>query len=383
MADAKKKTTPAKPAVKAAKTTKKPTTKAAAAQATQTKQVMGSMVLTGQHFHNCVIMTDFNCGTANAQVEMRFRNVFLYTSGQIAESAFLPTTLKRSPWVAQNGPKITPAVINLMDIPFGNIDNASFSLYTFYRALGKSTRPNIFVHVTDPGVGFGDDRSILVTDIGNVFIGPNNGSLGMMVAYFASRDIAFTLHRINKQKVVEMERIRMQQPGYHMPSTFHGRDLMAVVAGMIAGGIAPAEFALDEKSDFLPIMNRFSADITTLPLRVGEKVPFFAFRDNTYGNLKTNISAAPDLLHDLIRDKAVFRVEKPAKCRLTSRKIKFKANHVFADTKTHEPLLYLGSTFSPNWDERFVELAINLGNAGNRLDMSHMFAEQLFISRLA
>lgn len=365
------------------KTTKAPEKKAApkktAAKSTA-KVTKTAKKETVRRYHNCVIMTDFNCGTANAQVEMRFKNVFMYTAGLLEESKHFPKEMTLMSWAKKEQPVLSPSIINIMDIPFGNVDSAAFSMYACYRALGKSTRPNVFIHVTDPGVGFGDDRCVMITDEGNVFVGPNNGSLGMMAAYFHSRDIHYDIYRIDKQKVEQQERIRMQQDGYHIPSTFHGRDIMAVVAGMVAGGVDPKALAVDEANAYPVLVNQFAGDITMPPLRRGDKVPFYAYRDNTYGNLKTNLTCAPDTLNALIKDGSEYRITKPGG--FINRSIKFKANHVFADMTPGHPLLYLGSTFSPNWDERFIELAVNLGNAGDRLNIDPMRAEKLYIERI-
>jgi S-adenosylmethionine hydrolase len=52
------------------------------------------------------------------------------------------------------------------DIPQRNIDFAAFALNDL------ALRPNqeIFIHVTDPRVGNGEDRSILVTQNNGIFI---------------------------------------------------------------------------------------------------------------------------------------------------------------------------------------------------------------------
>lgn len=328
-----------------------------------------------RYYKNLVILTDFHCGIANAQIELKFRNIFRYAAIQLEESKRLPTDIPRADWVFNKLPEEPPYVVNIHNIPFGNIDYASYALYSCYRALGKGMWPNIFIHVTDPGVGAGNDRSLLITDEDNVFIGPNNGTLGMMVQYFRERKVPYQLFPLNQELIEEMEQLRTDSPSYIMPRTFHGRDFMAVVAGLVAAGVKPQHVAL--KADvFEPVINDFATRLVTLPERVGGEESCFAFKDNTFGNLKTNISIDPLAFATLVDEEAVFEVTHGKKTHT------FKAGHVFADMAKGEALLYLGSTFSATWDERFVELAINMGSAAEVLNCGETHnAEKLKIRR--
>jgi S-adenosylmethionine hydrolase len=335
-----------------------------------------------QAYRNLVIVTDFNCDISNAQMEMRFRNVLAWTQEESIKRTLMPQEIPLPPTAIEAAP---PAVVHVTDVPYGNIDHAAHALYACYRALGRS-RPNIFIHVTDPGVGRENNRSILVTDYGNTFIGPNNGSLGLMKAYFEERDIPSTLWQLDQDKIEELEQHRMEEPTYHIPRTFHGRDIFAVTAGLLAGGVPPASLAQDKKSKG-PTQTSYAQHLQPLPLQMKQPVRAHAFRDNTYGNLKTSLLLDALSFDQLVEENAHFRVSAPASgpwWRFKTRTTIFPARQVFADLPAGAPLLYLGSTFAPEWDQRLVELAINMGNASMTLGLPRSFsgAQSLIIERI-
>lgn len=338
-------------------------------------------------YKNMMLITDFNCGVANAQIELRFQNVFLHTTQQLAKGMLgsIHERLKPASWstahIYRERP-FTPTSIH--NVPFGNIDFAAYANYCCYRALGSNTRPNIFIHVTDPGVGFGKDRSILVTDEHNVFVGPNNGSLGLMAEYFDSRKISYDIFKIDIPFIEELERSRTGSPTYILPHTFHGRDLFAVVAGLIAGGVEPRSLGLTEED---PIIKRpYAERIQRIPTDIGESAQVQVFRDNTAGNIKTSFSIDQTSFDRLVAEGAKYRVSKSRdagfKLPFSTRQMTFPAKNVFADMKAGAPLLYLGSTFAVNWDERFIELAINMGNAGQALDISPLYGSEMTLTRI-
>lgn len=318
-------------------------------------------------FQNLVILTDFGDDVANAQIEMRFRNVAQWVHEERTKRTLMPAdiTLPKAAAAAVN-----PAVMHVTDIPFGNIDYAGYALYCCYRALGRS-RPNVFIHVCDPGVGAADDRCILQTDYGNTFIGPDNGTLGLLKTYFADRGIKSTLWQLDRDRLEELEQHRMEEPSYHIPRTFHGRDIFAVAAGLVAGGVPIASFA-EQKDVARLIGTNFAEKLTSLPLKLNADILCFAFRDNTYGNLKTNLMLDGLTFDQLIEEDAVFQAV-PANASFWqggfSRRITFSVRRVFSDVSRGAGVLYLGSTFAPEWDSRLVELALNLGNVAQKLGL--------------
>ncbi len=336
-------------------------------------------------FKNLVIVTDFGCGIANAQVEMRFRNVMQWVQEEVVERNTMPEEITLPELPKDNLPNI-PSVMHVMDIPFGNTDYCAYSLYTCYRTLGRS-RPNLFIHACDPGVGSGENRSILVNDYGNVFVGPDNTSLGLLKAYFDERGIPSKLWRIDLEKIEELEQYRMQEPSYHIPLTFHGRDVFAVVAGLLAGGVKPEDLASKEVKKG-PVLGDYADGITPMPQRLGEKINCFAFRDNTYGNLKTNLTLDALTYDQLVEEEAIFKVtykiSKPKFWQFKTRSLMFVTKRIFSDVKNGEPILYLGSTFAPEWDERFVEVAVAMDNVAMKLGLprSYVTSVPLTIERV-
>ncbi len=337
-----------------------------------------------RYFQNMVVLTDFNCGIANAQIEMRFRNVFQYVMEQIQTRTTLPKKVGL-PTLPKGLVVEAPAVISVHDIPFANVDYAAYALYSCMRALGRSA-PNLYVHVTDPGVGDAQDRSILVTDIGNTYIGPNNGSLALLKTYFKQRDIIYETYFIDHEKVEQLEQHRMEEPTYHIPRTFHGRDIFAVVAGFIAGGMHPKILCKSRQSPKV-VETTYAKGIQPLPEKLRTPVEACVFRDNTFGNLKTNLTIDALMFDQLVEDKAIFRITHHVEKGLLGKRksvFEFQAKRVFADLKKSELLLYLGSTFAPAWDDRFVELAVNMGNVSQLLGLprSYTGAHMLTVERL-
>jgi S-adenosylmethionine hydrolase len=82
---------------------------------------------------------------------------------------------------------------------------------------------SVFMCVVDPGVGTGRD-GVVVTSGGRWFVGPDNGLLSII----AARNSGSKIWRINwKPETVS--------------ATFHGRDIFAVIAALIAKGEFPED----------------------------------------------------------------------------------------------------------------------------------------------
>ena len=104
-------------------------------------------------------------------------------------------------------------------LPAFNIGSAAFLLGCIFRDFPDRT---IFVCVVDPGVG--SERPIIIASVGNYyFIAPDNGVLSAVFA-----DPEFT--RVYKATA---EHFFLPSPS----KTFHGRDIMAPLAGWISKGV--------------------------------------------------------------------------------------------------------------------------------------------------
>jgi S-adenosylmethionine hydrolase len=101
---------------------------------------------------------------------------------------------------------------------------AAFLLATSYRYFPKGT---IHVAVVDPGVG-GPRRPILAACDGHLFVGSDNGLLGLI----AERGEPSSVRAITAARY-------FLQP---VSATFHGRDIFAPVAGHLSLGAEPDRF---------------------------------------------------------------------------------------------------------------------------------------------
>lgn len=89
--------------------------------------------------------------------------------------------------------------------------------------------PGIHLAVVDPGVG--SLRAILIVETarGDVFIGPDNG---LLIPALEKLGGSLKVYCVDHTWISEK----------HISSTFHGRDVMAPIAGFLAAGRSPSEF---------------------------------------------------------------------------------------------------------------------------------------------
>jgi len=138
--------------------------------------------------------------------------------------------------------------------------------------LGKSWKffPDGTIHiaVVDPGVGT-DRKALVLYREGHFFVGPDNGLFSEVMEGAK----AFSIHA---QKVVTSS----------ISNTFHGRDLFAPVAGMLASGRNHHDFCEEIPMDSLvtcPLSH-------SIELGSDEIIGEVLFVDH-FGNLVTNIEA--------------------------------------------------------------------------------------------
>lgn len=110
-------------------------------------------------------------------------------------------------------------VIDLLhDAPMFNPQASAYLLNALCRQFETGT---IFVGVVDPGVGHQARRPVIVQADGQWFVGPDNG-LFNVVAQAAKECRVWEIH--------------WQPPA--LSASFHGRDLFAPIAAMLAQGVA-------------------------------------------------------------------------------------------------------------------------------------------------
>ena len=151
--------------------------------------------------------------------------------------------------------------------PRGNVKTAALALTRAIQYLPDG----VCLAVVDPGVGTARLALAVETPWG-VFVGPDNGLLSPAVAMVggASRIVS-----------IENPEAMIPSPG----ETFHGRDVFAPAAALIAAGDAALE-------DLGPLVDGDSVQPMLLPLAEidGGMVSGEAWWVDTFGNVQTNIA---------------------------------------------------------------------------------------------
>ena len=110
-------------------------------------------------------------------------------------------------------------------VPAYDVEAGAFWIERFYRYLPRGT---IHVCVVDPGVGTAR-RILLVEQAGQLFLGPDNGLLSPVAGAEGA-------------VVRGIGQAFLRDAGLGSPSaTFHGRDLFAPLAGLLAAGACRPE----------------------------------------------------------------------------------------------------------------------------------------------
>ena len=192
------------------------------------------------------------------------------------------------------------------DIPAQDVRAGAFALLSTARFFPSGT---IHIAVVDPGVGTAR-RSLVVESGGQIFTGPDNGLL-LPAARSLGRPTAYEI-----------------TPPHGASSTFHGRDVFAPAAALIASGQPPASLG--------PRVRPKDLDFGEAKKTASGLEATIIYVDR-FGNLILNLQRLPpqDMMLKGIRLKRV---------------------RTYAEGRRIEPLITLGS-------HGFAEIAINRGNA--------------------
>lgn len=214
-------------------------------------------------------------------------------------------------------------------VPPQDIAHAAFILRQVWSTFPPGT---IHVAVVDPGVG--SDRAILLGQYDNRFvIAPDNGLITWIHRDFAAQ----SLHLVENSQ-------------YFLPTlsnTFHGRDILAPVAGHLASGVSPEKFGPRVENDHLQ-----KPHLLELPHRAkreGDVLSGTVIHIDQFGNLVTNIHADQLLAYGDASDLEVL-VNGHRACLLKK---------TFSDVAVGEPLAIIGSA-------GFVELSVRSASAAER-----------------
>lgn len=192
------------------------------------------------------------------------------------------------------------------DIPPQDVRAGAFALLSTAMYFPSGT---VHLAVVDPGVG-SERLSIAVESCGHFFVGPDNGllmpaarSLGTPRAYEIALDLSPS-------------------------STFHGRDVFAPAAALLATGSTPQDMGPKirpkELSFGVPRRTKLGIEVAVI------------FVDR-FGNLITNM-------------------RKPPAGQVRLKGIKLKVAETYSQARRIEPLITVGS-------HGFVEIAVNKGSA--------------------
>ncbi len=192
------------------------------------------------------------------------------------------------------------------DIPPQDVRAGAFALLSTVRYFPKGT---IHIAVVDPGVGT-ERLGLVVESGGHIFVGPDNGlllpaarSLGPPAAYSIAIPFAAS-------------------------NTFHGRDVFAPAAALLATGQSPASLGPKVRPKDLNFgeAKKTAEGIETTIIYVDH-----------FGNLILNMQKLPGFDVSL-------------------KEIKLKQVRTYAEGRRIEPLITLGS-------HGFAEIAVNQGSA--------------------
>ncbi len=211
--------------------------------------------------------------------------------------------------LAQYAPHV-PVIDLWHDVPAFDAQGAAYLLAAY---AGEFPLGSVFVGVVDPGVGGGRAAMILRAD-GRLFVGPDNGLFDRV----AVRAHEAAIWHITWQPV-------------RLSASFHGRDLFAPVAAMLAVGKATPE----QLGVAAPLVARdWPADLARI------------IYVDRYGNAITGIRAAS------LEDNAAIGVQGQT----------LRRARTFADVP-------LGQVFWYENSSGLVELACNQGSAAARFDL--------------
>jgi hypothetical protein len=205
------------------------------------------------------------------------------------------------------------------DIPPQDVRAGAFVLLSSARYFPPGT---IHLAVVDPGVGT-DRLGLVVESSGQLFVGPDNGLL-----LPAARSLGTPGNPLQAYKIASFEALGLGSGYGPVSNTFHGRDIFAPVAALLASGKSPASIGPRVRPKDLNFGEAKKTD------RGIEATVIYVDR---FGNLILNMRKVPS-----------FQV--------SLKGIKLKRVRTYAQARRIEPLITFGS-------HGFAEIAVNQGNA--------------------
>ncbi len=207
-----------------------------------------------------------------------------------------------------------------------DIEMGMFVLASAVRSFPNGT---VHVAVVDPGVG-GRRRSIIIKTKNNYYVGPDNGILSLATK---NEGIEYVYH------------IKVDIFKEEISPTFHGRDIFAHTASLIAEGHKLS--SLGDKIDDYHLIEFEKGEF-----RKNEVICKIIHIDN-FGNLITNI-------HSSDIDALKLNFGSAILLRFRDKNYNIKFHRTYSDVSSQEIIALIGS-------HNFLEIAENLGDAKNRI----------------
>lgn len=239
----------------------------------------------------------------------------------------------KDPYVAEMKAVILSLCPNVRIVDISHeVEKFNIRMGALFLASATPYFPRNTVHlaVVDPGVGT-KRRPVIFQTNRSLYVGPDNGLLVLS----AQTDGIKHVYQITDERYLPPKISR----------TFHGRDIFAPVAARLACGIKPNSFGSEMKNYVKPSF--------TEPTVRGREISGEVLYIDSFGNIITNISAS--LL------KEIHAIEGSSlKVELGKRIATLKLCKAYGEATAGTPLSIIGS-------HNFLEISINLGNAGEKL----------------
>lgn len=211
------------------------------------------------------------------------------------------------------------------EIPAQNIAAGRFCLLNAYSHFPPKT---VHIAVVDPGVG-SNRRGIAIELAGGFLVGPDNG----LFSGILNQESAIAIVELTNPKYW-----RVSNPS----STFHGRDIFATVGAHLASGVA-----IGQLGQAINLHSLVKPPLSQLGVRDFLISGCIQYVDH-FGNLISNIPGS------LVANKSWFVL-------LGERKI--ASGKTYSDVEVGQAVALIGS-------HGWVEVAINSGNAGEKLQLN-------------
>jgi len=234
------------------------------------------------------------------------------------------------------------------EVPPGDVRHAAFRLWQAFSFLPEGT---IFLAVVDPGVGT-SRRPVAIQCTRFSCVGPDNGVF------------TYLIQNQSSARAVEISRREELLKGAERTtsSTFHGRDVFAPAAGLLAVGTDLSKLGPEAN-------NLVKVSLPRLVHSDGETfVRGEALFADRFGNMATSIGALIPT-GDTMRlepwlpgcPKLTFPAPR-ARVRLGGG-MELPLSRTFAEVRAGEPLAYIGS-------DRLLEIGVNQGSAVDALSLT-------------